>query len=224
MSGPDPVAVTEDSLSASALDLVWAAERIVAERGVLAATDQAIIRTAKHRNHSAIVYHFGSREKLLDCVWTLRSRPVNEHRARMLADLRRTHTLDDLRSLVTAHVEPLVFDVGSRTPSYWARFNDAFLRDRPLDFINWVTTDLERFDQPGPLHTLMELYGHEAKLVARGREPWSSFRLSMATRMLVSTTAAWEREREAGAERPTPAEMVRELVEAATLMLSAPTP
>ena len=202
-----------DERSDGVTRLLEAAERVIAIEGLQHAPDQAIVRAAGHRNHSAVTYHFGNRDALVLAVWELRSRPIDEYRARLLADLERSRRLDDLSALVHAYVVPLVRDVASRHPSYWARFNEAHLRDQPLEFVpsEPSASALEPFERPVAGDTVLEVFRHQRRLVAGGAEPYATRRVSIAARLVIGTLAAWERDQEAERDSPSPDDFAHEL-------------
>ncbi len=99
--------------------MIDAAERIAAERGLAALTVQAVQEAAGQRNKSAVQYHFGGRQGLVDALVATRMATASERRTGMLLDLGEGATV---RALVEVLVVPLVESVLSRQPSYWARF------------------------------------------------------------------------------------------------------
>lgn len=99
--------------------MIDAAERLTAERGLAALTVQAVQEAAGQRNKSAVQYHFGGRQGLVDAVVATRMAPATERRTSMLLALGEGATT---RELVEVLVAPLVESVLSRQPSYWARF------------------------------------------------------------------------------------------------------
>ena len=99
--------------------MINAAEQVVAERGLAALTVQAVQMAAGQKNKSAVQYHFGGRQGLVDAVVATRMAPANERRTSMLLALGEGATT---RELVEVLVVPLVESVFSRQPSYWARF------------------------------------------------------------------------------------------------------
>jgi AcrR family transcriptional regulator len=110
----------------AARKMVDAAERLVAEQGLAALTDQAVQQAAGQRNKSAVQYHFGGRQELVNALLATRMAPTNERRTAILL------ALDDdpsTRDLVEALIVPLVESVLARRPSYWARFLLQVLND-----------------------------------------------------------------------------------------------
>lgn len=99
--------------------MIDAAERIVAEHGLAAMTVRAVQDAAGQANKSAVQYHFGDRDGLVEAVVATRMAPANERRTSMLLALDEDPSL---RQLVEAFVLPLAESVEGREPSYWARF------------------------------------------------------------------------------------------------------
>ncbi|MCB1703690.1 MAG: TetR/AcrR family transcriptional regulator [Halioglobus sp.] len=93
-------------LSVPAEQLLIAAERLLAEKGLGAVSVREIARAAGQKNHSAIAYHFGSIDHLIDAILNYRMVPLNQKRANRLAVWREAGQPDDLRGLVTVLVEP----------------------------------------------------------------------------------------------------------------------
>lgn len=101
------------------MQMIVAAERLGAERGLAAMSLREVQAAAGQRNKSAAQYHFGSRDGLVEAVVATRMGPINEARLEVLAELGPTPSV---RDLVTALVDPLVDATIGRPPSHWARF------------------------------------------------------------------------------------------------------
>lgn len=107
------------SVNDAADQMIEAAERLVAERGLAALTVQAVQEAAGQRNKSAVQYHFGGRQGLVNALVAARMAPTNERRTSMLLALGPDPST---RELVEVLVLPLIESVLGRRPSYWARF------------------------------------------------------------------------------------------------------
>lgn len=209
----------EDSSAESARDrLVDAAEKLVALKGERAAASRAIIAEAGQRHNSAITYHFGSRRALSDAVWDRRSAAVDRYRAPMLNALS-TPSLEDL---VEVYVRPLASYLDERTPSYWARFNEESLHRYPLQLPAQLRTNLREAAPGTGLLTLLDVFEQMQKLACDGVEPAAGLRVSQAVRTVITTFAAWERERDRGTTDLTASELGRFLVPGIVGMLQAP--
>ena len=88
--------------------LLLAAERLFALQGVAATTIRQINAAAGQRNQSAIHYHFGSRDGILDAIMDLRVPPMNQARAALLERMRDEAGARPLtsREIVTALIQP----------------------------------------------------------------------------------------------------------------------
>jgi AcrR family transcriptional regulator len=87
--------------------LILAAERLFAERGIEGVSLREINLAAKQRNTSAAHYHFGSKEALVDAIFEYRRGEVGQWRDEYLDELERTDSANDVRSLARALVMPL---------------------------------------------------------------------------------------------------------------------
>lgn len=103
----------------AATRMIDAAERLAAERGLAALTVQAVQEAAGQRNKSAVQYHFGGRQGLVNALVAARMAPTNDRRTAMLLAL---DAEPSTRELVEVLVVPLIESVLRREPSYWARF------------------------------------------------------------------------------------------------------
>ena len=103
----------------AAVRMIDAAERLAAQRGLAALTVQAVQESAGQRNKSAVQYHFGGRQGLVDALLATRMASASARRTSMLLAL---GVAPSARELVEVLVVPLIESVLSRRPSYWARF------------------------------------------------------------------------------------------------------
>ncbi|MGO4446229.1 TetR/AcrR family transcriptional regulator [Mycobacterium sp. 2YAF39] len=100
-------------------DILDAAERLIAERGIQVPLRDIAI-AAGQRNNSAVNYHFRNRQDLIDAVVRRRLEPMEGERAQMLEALA-DDAHDDVRAWLRIMVLPLT-TVGS---PYYARFLQA---------------------------------------------------------------------------------------------------
>jgi AcrR family transcriptional regulator len=98
-------AITRE-LTASAEQLLIAAEKLLAEKGLGAVSVREIARAAGQKNHSAISYHFGAIDDVIDAILSYRMLSLNEKRSERLAQWRAAGHADDLRGLVQVLVKP----------------------------------------------------------------------------------------------------------------------
>jgi AcrR family transcriptional regulator len=203
--------------------LMTATERLVARYGLEGASSRAIVREAGHRNNSAVTYHFGSRQTMLDAIFHWRTKPINEHRARLVAELVAAGDERDAEALVRAYVIPFVDAVDGMRPSAWARYLAAVLQQRPLIYMDWVRRDVKRYEGVEvPLVTTLDLTDLMRAVACGGVEPLAGLRVAMVSRMVVATLASWEADDEHGDLDTPPLGVLKEqLVRAATGMLTA---
>jgi len=93
-------------LSAPAEQLLLAAERLLAEKGLGAVSVREIARAAGQKNHSAISYHFGSIEALIESILDYRMLSLNAVRAEHLARWRATGQTGGLHGLLQVLIKP----------------------------------------------------------------------------------------------------------------------
>lgn len=203
--------------------LLDAAERLIATQGPSVPLRQ-IVLAAGQRNNSAVAYHFGSREGLLEAVWDRRTEIVNRERAQMLEKIHERGRADDLYALMQAHVLPMAHEIGANLPSYWARFNEVTLAGMPLVFIDAFDADLASYvDREVPLRTLSYLLHLMRKSVAGGAEPAAGLHVALMVRSVVGALASWERDQERGLIASSSLLPFADgLVEMGTTMLSQP--
>lgn len=198
--------------------LVDAAEKLVALKGEAGATNRAIILEAGQRHNSAITYHFGTRRALFDAVWQSRNAAVDRYRRPLLEGT----TAPGLAALVGAYVAPLARFLDARTPSYWARFTEKSLHRYPLQLPAALRTELGTAAEGTGLLTLLDVFEQLQKLTCDGVEPDASLRVTVAVRAVVTTFAAWERERDAGTAKTSAESLGSHLVPGVLGLLSAP--
>ncbi len=212
------MATTRGSTAAAAL--IEQCELLVAERGFHGVSASEVVRAAGQRNNSAVAYHFGSWEGLLDAVWKRHTDPINEHRRAMLAAAR-SRKEDDLESLVAIYLDPIVAELERSRPSHWARFNEQWLVGAPLNVFEPVALAAEQHNpQTADVSLLADLF---AALIDRlhhlpaGDRPR---RVALMARFVISALAAWERDQP---QRPSSLRApAAELTNLAVALLQAP--
>ncbi|MFC4603965.1 TetR family transcriptional regulator [Rhodococcus kronopolitis] len=207
-------------MSTARLTLVRAAERLVAERGLHGVRASEVVKAAGHRNNSAVTYHFGSWNGLLDAVWQLHAQPVNEARA-VLIDDARTRGDYGLRTMVEAYLRPLTADLRRYHPSYWARFNEQWLAGVALNFFT-LQADAPEI-RPGVDSVLVvnDLFRDMAAELTHLPDAARSRRVALTARFVIGALAAWEREPDADGS-PSLDALEEELIGMAVALLEAP--
>ena len=207
----------------SADRLLDSAERLVALEGLHGASSRAITLAAGHRNSNAIAYHFGDREGLFAAVWYRRASGIDHHRTREVLALERDGRTEDPEALVAALVHPVAAELLRRSPSYWARFQEAVLSSYPLDSLVRHGTGPVA-DPASTARGLGRTLAHLRALSAQGCEPLASRRVVQVVRTGVTSLACWERDVEAGRlERGALDALSADLVRTGAAVLTAPT-
>lgn len=113
--------------------LILAGERLFAENGIEAVTLREVARAAGNGNNNAVQYHFGSRQGLLQAIFSYRISQLHTPRSRLLEAARADGKERDLRTLVEAWLLPLVDikDAGGRHT--YAGFMAQYLLRYPPD-------------------------------------------------------------------------------------------
>lgn len=93
-------------------DLIRAAERLFAQRGIAGVSLREISRASGYRNVAAIQYHFGDRDGLVQAIADKHA-PAVEIRRHALLDEYRSAGVDDVRRLAGALVRPLAAELSN---------------------------------------------------------------------------------------------------------------
>lgn len=112
--------------------LIAVAEELFATRGVFETTTREIVEAAEQRNVSAVTYHFGSRDGLLETILLQHGNPMDERRGALVGD-DLTHL--GTRELVAALVIPYGGAVRDHRGRHYVRIV-AQLQER---FATWRT-------------------------------------------------------------------------------------
>jgi len=119
------VATTPDARE----QLILAAERLIAEGGANVSL-RAVAAGAGQRNNSAIAYHFGSRDGLIEAIVTHRLDRMEAERMELLAGYEQAEPADRVRDLVTVLVRPMFRSPYRHGSTHYARFLEK-VRDHP---------------------------------------------------------------------------------------------
>lgn len=103
--------------------IIVAAERLIAEHGVEVPL-RDIATAAGQRNNSAVQYHFGGRDGLIDAVAEHRIADLEQHRLELLARSEAAGETHDVRALVSALVVPMLTVPYEHGATHYARFLD----------------------------------------------------------------------------------------------------
>lgn len=115
--------MAEPEQNSSREALILAAERLFAESGLNGVSLRQINDAAGQRNTSAIQYHFGNRDALVEAVFVHRMQYINPRRNALLDDISTANGSTDLRALVSAMAWPLADELRPRPEgNYFLRF------------------------------------------------------------------------------------------------------
>ncbi len=110
---------TEDGTSAA---ILRAAERLFAERGFEVSLRE-IGRSAGQRNNSAVQYHFGTRDRLIEALYAYRMVPINRRRLALIEEACADGRKLNLEQIIDLGIQPLAEHVlAHRGSSSYARF------------------------------------------------------------------------------------------------------
>jgi AcrR family transcriptional regulator len=188
--------------------IVRTAERLFGERGLEGVSLRQISAEAGCGNNSAVQYHFGSKDRLLEAIFEYR-RPQLLERQRLLVAARRPR---DLRAWVECLMLPTA-EQGEMEGSRYVSFVAALLHDRRRDVFQQLSN--------GPSSSL-EQFDHVVSLLTHIPEPLRSHRVVQAATFTVHSTADRERARAHGESLLPFAVHVSNLFDALVGMLAAP--
>jgi AcrR family transcriptional regulator len=165
--------------------LLRTAERLFALRGIDAVSMRSICAEAKQRNNTALQYHFGDKQNLVEAILAERMGALNERRQAMLEQIRSDSCEGDLQRLVTALVAPfthqLCDDAGGR---YYVRFAaQLFSRGNAIELL------AERRPWAEAFHAIVDLI---RVCLSRIPDEVIAGRLGLMASQLVHATAAKE--------------------------------
>jgi AcrR family transcriptional regulator len=102
--------------------LLLTAQRLFAEKGIDAVSMREIAREAGQRNNSALHYHFGSKEALIQAILQGGMRQINDLRNDYVDQLYNSGRHGELRGLVEAIVWPLASKLMASRGNTYNRF------------------------------------------------------------------------------------------------------
>ena len=194
--------------------MVRAAERLFAERGIAAVSLREVAAEAGQRNNSAVTYHFGSREGLVDAIFRFRMGRIDERRRAMLSVLDASGRRDDPRGLIEALVFPLSESIGHEDGvSWYARFLRQVMLDPEFDALAPSRLDVTR-----GLTTLLERLHTTLRVLP---EPLRAQRLALAFTLVVDALADHEARLAATRASVPTSVLAADLVDVAAAVLTA---
>ena len=193
--------------------IIVAAERLIAERGVDVPL-RDIATAAGQRNNSAVQYHFGSRDGLIDAVAEHRIADLEHHRLELLTEAEAAGAAQDVRALVSALVVPMLTIPYQHGATHYARFLEQ-VRTHPALAAD---TNLDRAGRAAVRLIIIRLDRalHDLPPAVRRR------RLRVLPTVLFALLADRERAVRAGDVPPDDPHSAAELVDLVIGMLTAP--
>lgn len=191
--------------------LLDSAEELFARNGVDAISNRRIAEHAGAANHSAVAYHFGTRDELLRALLVRHTEPMEARRAELSAELGPDPTVYDLvRSRILPYVE--VLDSLPR-PSWRAR---CLMQLRSVPSAMAMAEDLlNELDADADVAFMRAKTDAVSTDVMRARS-------GLVGHLVVGVCAEYEAEMNAGTHRGDWIGVGYFLIDAATGMLSAP--
>lgn len=119
-------------------ELLRSAERLIAERGLGAVSVKMITTDAGARNPSAVHYHFGSIESLIEEVFAKRYREIEAERAVRLDRVTQSDPQARLLALLEAAIGPLLEACLEEYGRVYARFCLQFVTDPRFDYAKLI--------------------------------------------------------------------------------------
>jgi len=161
-----------------AQELLATAERLFAEHGLEGVSLRQIAVEAGSANNSAVQYHFGSKEALIEAIFAFRLGQLLQRRALLRARLAE----DDLRGRLEAHVVPLL-ELAESPDSSYVSFVEAIER----------TDSTVLAEQREVLRSQDEFLVDMRRLLHHIPEPARSLRIAQAQVLCLHVAAERER-------------------------------
>jgi AcrR family transcriptional regulator len=129
-------------------ELLRAAERLIAEKGLGSVSVKMITAAAGARNPSAVHYHFGNVENLIGEVFARRYREIEAERAVRLERITQTDPEARLVAVAEAAIGPLLEACLEESGRVYARFGLQFLADPRFDHVGlFMNADAQTFSR-----------------------------------------------------------------------------
>lgn len=97
---------TQERTLATRKALLLTAERLYARLGIDGVSLREINREAQQKNRSAIHYHFGSRESVIEGIFQMRAAQIDRRRRELLTELRARKATVTVRELIDGIIRP----------------------------------------------------------------------------------------------------------------------
>ena len=96
----------ENEFSKTQLDILYAAEIIMGQKGIENTSHRDIVNLAGQKNTSAILYHFGSINGVVNALFELRMKVQNQERSELLENLLNQEDYSNI-DLMDAYIDPM---------------------------------------------------------------------------------------------------------------------
>ena len=96
----------ENEFSKTQLEILYAAEIIMGQKGIENTSHRDIVNLAGQKNTSAILYHFGSINGVVDALFELRMKVQNQERSELLENLLNQEDYSNM-DLMDAYIDPM---------------------------------------------------------------------------------------------------------------------
>ena len=126
--------------------LIAEAERLFADQGIWRVRVQDIVAAAGQRNSSALSYHFGSRQGVLDAILRDHGEPIDQERGEVWAEV------DDDRT--SALIQALILPLTARLASPSGRCYLRIVAQLSAEFSRW---DIDPTHVPANLNAILRL-------------------------------------------------------------------
>ncbi|MCK9541468.1 MAG: TetR/AcrR family transcriptional regulator [Novosphingobium sp.] len=196
--------------------LILAAEQYFALRGFIGASLKDIQEAAGQRNASAVHYHFGSRDQLIEAILDYRIPPYADKRLARMEMLERKRGSLTMRDVVAAWIRPLAEELRPRPDgNYYIRFLDQLRRNGPVE-VRARAANLQLIGYGAIFDLLMKQMPAASQRLNRSR-------LALTAELILSSLAQLEAALPADEARPEdyPALAVSNLVDYAAAGLAA---
>ena len=126
--------------------LIAEAERLFADQGIWRVRVQDIVAAAGQRNSSALTYHFGSRQGVLDAILRDHGEPIDQERGEVWTEL----DDDGTSALIEALIQPLTRRLSTSSGRCYLRI----VAQLSAEFARW---DLDPTHVPANLNAILRL-------------------------------------------------------------------
>ena len=178
-------------LSPTAERILKTAERLYALKGVNSVSTREISREAGQKNHSALHYHFGSEEDLINAILDYRMIPLNRAREQRLIHLSSGDNTRDIRALLSAYIAPFAHEL--LNPPEHRYYISVLLQLCSQHSGRRIVASNRRRSSAQAL-----LAGHLCDVMAPLSPVVAQRRLSWVERLVVNAVADWDQQHRVG--------------------------